>query len=157
MDGCYSCMLEFLLGLVLSHPFPQRPSKPCEVAFGPEPAGRHFTPPHQVYLTGTVPSGQTLCTRTWLYLVPVLWPIFTHTEPQYFHAQIAPLFGMQDYTYKYDLASAEDPCTHHDAGLKWIFIKALKWNNTIVVSYIWPTVWGKYLEYDTFVCHMNFS
>ncbi len=78
MNCCYSCVLEPLLRLVLFHPFPPRPSKPCQVAFGPDSVGRHFASPQQVHVTGSAPPDQTSCALKWLHLVPVLWPIFTH-------------------------------------------------------------------------------
>lgn len=49
IDCCYSCVLKSLL--TPFHPLPQWPSKPCQVVFGPEPAGCHYTSPQQVHMT----------------------------------------------------------------------------------------------------------
>lgn len=138
MNCCYSCVLEPLLRLVLFHPFPQRPSKPCQVAFGPEPVSHHFASPQQVHMTETVPPSQTSCTHTWLYLVLVLWPIFTRraTIPlltnrltiwkAWLHIQIQSCISVRSMWYL------------HDAGLYWTLFKRLKWKNTVVMIYIRP-------------------
>lgn len=63
---------------MLLHPFPQQHSLPRQVAFDSEPVGHSFTWAQQVHLTAALALGQTSCSHTWLCLIPVLWPLFTH-------------------------------------------------------------------------------
>lgn len=128
-------LLQHLLRLALS-PISPATLSTLSSGFGPEPVGRHFTSTKHVHMTGIVPPGQTSCTHTWLYLLPVLWPIFTHTAKISLLTNRATTW-MHDYIYKYSLASVCAPC---NITMVQVFIglssKHQNKKNTVVVSHM---------------------
>ena len=80
MDSCYSCVLESLLRLALFHPFPQRPSKTCQAVLAW--SQQVVISPHLSRFTWLALCllVKICCAHAWLYLVPALWPMFTHSH-----------------------------------------------------------------------------
>lgn len=87
------------------HPLPQWPSKPCQVAFGHEPARCHFTSPQQVHMTRHRGTQSNLVHPHMALPSPMSFDRWLHTVLQYLYWKIQPLFGMHGYMYKYGLAS----------------------------------------------------